>query len=159
MRDVRLATPLTARRVRASLIAGVVVLADQITKMWARAALEDHDIDLIRGFLRFRLTENHGSAFSLLQGSGRWLGLAAVAASALILVAVERTENRIELAGFSLILGGAVGNLADRLLRGAWLGGGVTDFVDFNFWPTFNVADSAITVGVALILWAARRKK
>lgn len=155
---MRLATPLTARRTRASLIAGVVVLADQVTKTWARIYLADRDVDVIPGFLRFRLAENHGSAFSLLQGSGRWLGLAALVASAVILVVVERTADRVELAGFALVLGGAVGNLADRALRGSWLGGGVTDFVDFNFWPTFNVADSAITVGVLLILWAARRK-
>ena len=159
MRKVRLATALTARRIRASLIGGVVLLADQITKVWARTALADHDVEVIPGFLRFRLAENPGSAFSLFQGLGPWLGLAAIVASAVILVVVEQTGNRIELAGLSLILGGAVGNLVDRLSNGPWLTGSVTDFIDFSFWPNFNVADSAITVGVVVLLWAAKRNR
>ena len=77
----------------------------------------------------------------------------------MILVMVERTGSRAELAGFSLILGGAVGNLADRVSKGRWLTGSVTDFVDFSFWPNFNVADSAITIGVVTLLWAANRSR
>lgn len=154
---MRLAQALSPRRIRAALIAGVVVATDQVTKGWARTTLADRDIDLIPGFLRFHLAENPGSAFSLFQSLGAWLGLAAILASGMILVVVERTGSRAELAGFSLILGGAVGNLVDRLTKGRWLSGSVTDFIDFSFWPNFNVADSAITIGVVFLLWAASR--
>lgn len=159
MRAVRLAPALTRRRVRASLVALVVLVADQVTKAWARTTLADRDVELIPGLLRFHLAENPGSAFSLFQGLGSWLGLAAILASGLILVMVERTGSRAELAGFSLILGGAVGNLVDRVSKGRWLTGSVTDFIDFSFWPNFNVADSAITVGVVVLLWAANRSR
>ncbi|MDE0287221.1 MAG: signal peptidase II [bacterium] len=156
---MRLATALSPRRIRATLIAGVVVTADQVTKVWARTTLADHDVDLINGFLRLHLAENPGSAFSLFQSLGSWLGVAAILASGLIVVLVERTASRAELAGFSLILGGAVGNLVDRVVKGPWLTGSVTDFVDFSFWPNFNVADSAITIGVVVLLWAANRSR
>ena len=157
MRGLRLEKALTARRLRAALAGAVVLTADQITKLWARTALADGDIPVIPGFLRFHLGENPGSAFSLFQGQGPLLGLAAAAAAVFILVMVERAGTRLELAGLSLILGGAVGNLADRVVRGPWLTGKVTDFVDFSFWPNFNLADSAITLGVAGMLWAAKR--
>lgn len=157
MRGLRLEKALTARRLRAALAGAVVLTADQITKLWARTALADGDIWVIPGFLRFHLGENPGSAFSLFQGQGPLLGLAAAAAAVFILVMVERAGTRLELAGLSLILGGAVGNLADRVVRGPWLTGKVTDFVDFSFWPNFNLADSAITLGVAGMLWAAKR--
>ena len=159
MRAVRLAPALTGRRIRASLIALVVLAADQVTKAWARSTLADRDLELIPGFLRFHLAENPGSAFSLFQGLGSWLGLAAILASGMILVLVEKTGNRAELVGFSLILGGAVGNLGDRVFKGRWLTGSVTDFIDFSFWPNFNVADSAITIGVVTLLWAANRSR
>ena len=159
MRAVRIPTAVSPRRVRAALIAVVVLVADQVTKGWARTTLADRDIDLIPGFLRLHLAENPGSAFSLFQSLGSWLGVAAILASGLIVVLVDRTGSRAELAGYSLILGGAVGNLADRLVKGRWLTGPVTDFIDFSFWPNFNVADSAITIGVVTLLWAANRSR
>ena len=157
MRGLRLEKALTVRRRRAALVGAVVLTADQITKLWARTALADGGVEVIPGFLRFHLGENPGSAFSLFQGLGPLLGLAAAAASVFILVIVERAGARLEVAGLSLILGGAVGNLADRVMKGPWLTGTVTDFIDFSFWPNFNLADSAITLGVAGMLWAARR--
>ena len=157
MRGLRLEKALTGRRLRAALVGAVVLTADQITKLWARTALSDGGIEVIPGFLRFHLGENAGSAFSLFQGQGPLLGLAAAAAAVFILVIVERAGAPLEVAGLSLILGGAVGNLADRAVKGPWLTGTVTDFIDFSFWPNFNLADSAITLGVAGMLWAAKR--
>ena len=154
---MRLSAALTPRRIRAGLIAGVVVLADQLTKVWARLELASGDIQVMPGFLRFHLAENSGSAFSLFQGFGPWLGAAAILACVAIFVLVERTGSRLELAGFSLVLGGATGNLVDRIVNGPGLSGAVTDFIDFSFWPNFNVADSAITIGVVMLLWAARK--
>ncbi len=157
MRALRFTAALTSRRVRAGLIAGVVLAADQLTKLWARTELAQSDVHVIPGFLRFHLTENSGSAFSMFQGYGSWLGTVAILACGGILVLVERTQDRFELAGFSLVLGGALGNLFDRFLHGPGLGGAVTDFIDFSFWPNFNVADSAITIGVVALLWAAKK--
>ena len=157
MREVRVAPALTSRRIKAGLLGGAVLVADQLTKLWARTALADHDLVIVPGWFRLSVTENPGAAFSMFQRYGSWLGLAAILASVLILVAVERTRSTPELVGLGLVLGGALGNLGDRLLRGSWMSGPVTDFVDFSFWPTFNLADSAITVGVVILLWAARR--
>ena len=157
MRELRLEKTLSAVRARAALIGAVVLAADQITKLWARTALADRDIEVIPGFLRFHLGENSGSAFSLFQGLGTLLALVAAAASVVILVLVGKSRTRLELAGFSLILGGAAGNLMDRIVKGPWLTGTVTDFIDFSFWPNFNAADSAITLGVVGLLWAAKR--
>ncbi len=157
MREVRFAPALTSRRINAGLLGGAVLVADQISKLWARTALADHDLVIIPGWFRLAVTENSGAAFSLFQGYGAWLGLAALLVAFLILVAVERTRSTTELVGLGLVLGGAIGNLGDRIFRGPWLSGAVTDFIDFSFWPTFNLADSAITVGVVILVWAARR--
>jgi len=141
-------------------IATVVVIADQVTKAWAVARLTQGDMDIIPGLVRFRLTENPGSAFSLFQNAGPWLGLAALGASALILVSIVGATRRDEFAGMALIMGGAIGNLVDRIIRGdGFLDGAVVDFVDFVRWPTFNFADSAITIGAGLLLWAAIRNR
>ena len=160
MRKLRLRKALTPKRLRALTIGLVAVVADQITKQWAVQALDEGPIELISGLVRFRLTENPGSAFSLFQNSGQFLGLAAIGAAVLILVSVESTTRRDEFAGMALILGGAVGNLVDRIVRAdTWLDGSVIDFIDFAHWPTFNVADSSITIGAGLLLWAAIRTR
>ena len=160
MRELRGRATLTPKRLRSAAIGTVVVVADQITKLWARDSLADGAIDVIPGILRLRLTENSGSAFSLFQNAGTLLGIGATVAAVLILVTIEQTTRRDEFAGMALILGGAVGNLVDRILRGdGFLDGAVIDFIDFSHWPTFNVADSAITVGAVLLLWAAIRNR
>lgn len=132
-----------------------MVVADQLTKWWARSALADGDVELIDGFLRFYLVENRGSAFSLFQGGGPVLAAVAAVAAVWLVKLAGQAETRTQLAALGLIMGGAVGNLADRIAKasGSFLGGSVTDFIDFSFWPTFNLADSAITVGVVLLLW------
>ena len=86
------------------------------------------------------------------------MAIAAMAAAAWLVKLAGRAETRLGLTALGLILGGAVGNLTDRIFKagGSFLGGSVTDFIDFSFWPTFNLADSAITVGVALLLWTHR---
>lgn len=155
---MRFAATLNRKRIRAVLIGSGVVAADQLTKWWARSSLADGETELIDGFLRFYLVENRGSAFSLFQGGGPVLAFAAMAAAAWLVKLAGRAETRLGLTALGLILGGAVGNLTDRIFKagGSFLGGSVTDFIDFSFWPTFNLADSAITVGVALLLWTHR---
>lgn len=138
----------------------MVVAADQITKWLAVRALSDGSVPVIPGVLQFRLVENPGGAFGFLEGAGSFLALAAVAATILIFLSLRGVEDPLEATALGLILGGAIGNLTDRLLRGEGLADGrVVDFVDLGWWPVFNLADSAISVGaVLLVLGAAWRR-
>ncbi len=132
---------------------GVVVL-DQLTKRWAVSALADGPIVLVDGWLELDLTFNPGAAFSSLQGIGPLLAIAAVAVAGWITVLIRRRSTRTgEVVALALILGGAVGNLVDRVTRGdGLLDGAVVDFIEPSFFPTFNVADAAITIGAVLLV-------
>jgi signal peptidase II len=133
--------------------AAAVVLVDQLTKEWALRSLADGPVHLI-WTLRFNLSINSGIAFGL----GRGLGPVVVLAGIAVLVALMALTRSARLGvlgavAAGLVFGGAVGNLADRLFRDQ---GGVVDFVDLQWWPIFNVADAAISVGALLLLWRAR---
>jgi signal peptidase II len=139
-------------------VAAVAILIDQVTKVWAVASLSDGPIEVFGEFLRFRLTRNTGAAFSSLQGLGPLIGIAAVAVVGLIFVMIHHVPRRFEVVGLGLVLGGAIGNLLDRIFRGeGFLDGAVVDWIDPSFFPTFNAADSAITIGVAVLLIGAVR--
>lgn len=141
--------------------AGLVALLDQLTKLWALAALAPHRPVAVLPFLSWTLVFNQGAAFSFLAGAGGWqrwlLAGAALAIAAVLLVWLARLPargQRLEKAALALVLGGALGNLIDRLARGH-----VVDFVDLHWgswhFPAFNLADSAITLGAFLLLWRA----
>ena len=143
--------------VRGLAIAVAVVVLDQLTKLWADTALTPYHPVAVMPLLNLTLSYNPGAAFSFLSDQGgwqRWLfsGLAA-AVSVYIVLWLRRLPpaHRWEGIGLALVLGGAVGNLLDRLTRGV-----VVDFIDVHYagwhWPAFNVADSAITVGVVILL-------
>jgi signal peptidase II len=137
---------------RLSVAAAVVVLvvaADQLTKWWAVSRLSHGTIHLI-STLDLQLTYNTGSAFSLLQGQDALLVVVAALIVAALSVMVWRARSNGRAAVLGLILGGALGNLADRLFRGNH--GAVVDFVALHFWPTFNVADASIVVGCVLLV-------
>jgi signal peptidase II len=154
LRPLRLAA-LSTRRLALG-AAGAILLADQLTKWWAQRVLAAGPIDL--GMVRLRLVENSGAAFGLLQGAGSLLALAAVAATVLIVLSIRTVARSSEALALGLILGGALGNLTDRLLRGPGLADGqVVDFVDLGWWPVFNVADSAISVGAVVLALGALR--
>lgn len=134
-------------------IAAAVVAVDQLTKVWAVAALSDGSVELIDGFLQLRLTRNPGAAFSSFTGGGPFLGAVAAAVAIAIAFLLPQIEQRLDRFALSLVMGGALGNFADRIFRGdGFLDGAVVDFINFSFWPTFNAADSAISVGVVLML-------
>jgi signal peptidase II len=133
----------------ASAVAALVVLADQLTKSWAVSRLSQGPIHVV-GPLDFELQRNTGSAFSLFQGETAVLVIIAVALVAVLLVLAGRAPTSGRALVLGLILGGALGNLADRVFRGS--NGGVIDFIALHVWPTFNVADSCIVVGCVLLI-------
>ena len=145
-----------ARRVGVMLaIAAVVVAADQVTKSLAVSRLAGRSVHVIGPFA-FELSYNTGVAFSI--GTGLSLPIVIIVVIAVVLVAwFGRTVPSTSAAvGVGMILGGAIGNLADRIFRGHH--GAVVDFVYSGFWPTFNLADASIVCGcavVALALWRA----
>lgn len=145
-------------------LAALVVVLDQASKLAVLRLIEPYQtIPVLPGF-NLTLAFNRGASFSFLADAGgwqRWLFSAiSVAASVVIVVLLRRTapDDRLNASGLSLVLGGAVGNLIDRL----WLGH-VVDFLDVYYgashWPAFNVADSAITVGAALLILGMRHKE
>ena len=145
------------RRLAVWVAAGAVAV-DQLTKVWAVAALDDGPIAVFGEVLRLRLIRNTGAAFSSMQGLGPLIGVAAVGVVGLIFVMIHHVPRRFEVVGLGLVLGGAVGNLLDRIFRGeGFLDGAVVDWIDPSFFPTFNSADSAITIGVAVLLVGAVR--
>lgn len=141
------------RSLRGSLaIAAAVVLVDQLTKQWALNALADGPIDVV-WTLRFNLAFNKGMAFSQATGFGPIIGVVALIVIVALLVSVGRSTSRLYPLAVGLIIGGAIGNLLDRLFRDpGWLRGAVVDFIDVQWWPIFNVADIGVTVGGALLL-------
>jgi signal peptidase II len=138
-------------------IVGAVLVLDQATKAWAVAALPGSPVTLIGGTLELAVARNTGSAFSLFQTLTPLLAVVAVAIALVLVRVVRRTNERTVVVALALVLGGALGNLSDRLFRSpGWLRGAVVDFIHLRDWPTFNVADSAITIGaVLLVVWSA----
>lgn len=128
---------------------------DQITKWWAVNELADGPIVVIEDFFQFRLTFNTGASFSILANSGPLIAVVVFGVIALIIFVLGDASKKLEAVALGLVLGGAVGNLIDRLFRGdGFLDGGVVDFIDFSFFATFNVADACVTIGVILLLFA-----
>jgi signal peptidase II len=143
----------STRAVRGSvLIAIVIVVVDQLTKAWALSVLDDRDIDLF-WTLRFHLTRNSGMAFSRGDGLGPVIGVVALIVVAVLLVSLRRQAGAAGAIAVGLVIGGASGNVVDRLFRSpGWLRGAVVDFIDLQWWPIFNVADMAITIGGLLLV-------
>ena len=154
--------PAIAARRRAGLVAVVaaaVIAIDQLTKTWAVHTLATRNIDLV-WTLRLHLARNRGAAFSLAFGSGGVIAILAIVV-VIVLIAVGRSlDTRIGVLSLGLVLGGAVGNLTDRLLRDGhgFLGGAVIDFIDLQWWPVFNVADMAVTIGGVLLVVTASKE-
>ena len=139
-------------------ISAVVLIADQWSKWVADASLRLHDpIPVIPGFLDWMLAYNKGAAFSFLASAGGWqrwfFTLLALGVSIAIVVWMKKLspQERLTAISLSLVLGGAVGNLIDRLIHGH-----VIDFIQVYFgsyaYPAFNIADSAISIGAVLLI-------
>jgi signal peptidase II len=131
---------------------------DRVTKVWAERTLPGDPIDLIPGVLTLRFTTNTGGAFSLFSNAPWFFVAVSVVISLLIVVTAFRHTDLMVAASLGLVLGGAVGNLTDRLVRGAGALGEVVDFIDLHVWPVFNLADSAIVVGAGSLAFASWRR-
>jgi len=138
-------------------VAAAVAALDQLTKAWAAHALVLHDAVAVTPFFNLTLIRNQGAAFSFLAGAGGWqrwffIGLT-LAIGLAIAVWLVRSAHRHwpNATALALVLGGAIGNLVDRVRLGY-----VVDFLDFHaagwHWPAFNVADSAISCGAVLLV-------
>jgi signal peptidase II len=133
-----------------------VLIADQVSKWWAQMSLPMAQAIKVTDFLNWFLIYNPGAAFSFLSQAGGWqrwfftiIGI--IAAVVIIWLLQKNTQDRPFCIALALILGGAIGNVLDRLLYGA-----VVDFIDVHYqgwhWPAFNLADSAISIGATLIV-------
>ena len=139
-------------------VAAVVVGVDQATKQIALDKL-DHPVDVIKGVLTLRLTFNSGGAFGVLQRLPGLFLVATFVIIGLIVVLVPRLQDARLVVPMGMILGGGLGNVADRLFRSLGSPGRVVDFIDFHVWPVFNIADSAIVVGLGLVLLIGGRSE
>lgn len=138
-------------RGRIGWLALLAAALDQATKWWMlRALVAGESTPVIPGVFHLTLVHNTGVAFGLLAGQGSMV-MAITSVLILVLLATNRRAQPAPLLswGMGLILGGAIGNLIDRVRFGA-----VIDFLDFRVWPVFNLADSCITVGAILVAWA-----
>lgn len=137
-------------------IVGAVVALDQATKAWAVSELPGSPVHLIGDDIELRLTRNTGGAFSLFQGYTPLLVALALVITFFLVRAVRQAGDQLTVVALSLVLGGAVGNLGDRLFRSPGFGrGAVVDFIRLGWWPSFNIADAAVTIGaVVLIAWS-----
>jgi signal peptidase II len=137
-------------------VAVAIVVLDQLTKWWVLAVFAPGERLPVTGFFNLVLVYNRGAAFSFLSSAPGWqtpffIGVAIVASMVVSVLLVRMRGSGWFRAGLALVLGGAIGNVIDRFRFGQ-----VVDFLDFHafgwHWPAFNVADSAITVGAALLI-------
>lgn len=141
-------------------VAAAVIAVDHATKWWALQALDDRNIDLFWK-LRFNLVHNPGGAFGL---GSKYAPMFALIALTIVLVLFRRGgafQTKLAQVSVGLVLGGAVGNLLDRVFREGYgfLGGRVVDFIDVQFWPVWNVADMGISIGAVLLALTAGREQ
>jgi len=123
------------------------------------ATLQDRPaIELIPGIVELRFTTNPGGAFGIF-GELSWLfvAISAVVVGAIVFASRD-LPSTASAVGLGLVLGGAVGNVTDRMLRGPALGGEVVDFIDLQVWPVFNLADTGIVIGAAVLLLTGLRR-
>jgi signal peptidase II len=151
---------LSWRFLLAGSVAAAVVVVDLLTKRWAAATFAGAPKEVLGPLLTFTYTENPGSAFGLISAGGAIFGFAAFIAVGIVIGALLEARPTVEIVGFGMVAGGAVGNLVDRIARGpGLLDGTVIDWIQFPNFPVFNIADSSLTIGVALLLISAWRSR
>jgi signal peptidase II len=141
---------------RAARVTGAVALivaADQATKSLAVARWSQQPLSIVGTHVQLLVTRNSGSAFSRFQNLTPVLAVGAIVIAIVLAQATRKANDPVTLCALVLLLGGAAGNLTDRLVRSpGFLTGHVVDFVQVGWWPVFNLADSCVTVGAVLIV-------
>lgn len=136
------------------LVTTLIIALDQITKHWAVTHLSDGHVDHVVWTLQFNLSFNSGMAFGRGRGWGPVIGVVAMLVVIGLVLSLRRQGDLRSGLGVGAIVGGALGNIVDRLFRGdAWLRGQVVDFIDLQWFPIFNVADMAVNIGGIALLW------
>jgi signal peptidase II len=125
-----------------------IVILDQLTKFYSKNINLDFKLFLLR------YVENTGASFGILQGYRIFLILISIIVMIILIYYMFTIKNKYAIYAFSFILGGTIGNLIDRIFLGY-----VIDFIDFRFWPSFNVADSFITIGALILVYLLITKK
>jgi signal peptidase II len=146
-------------RVRTSWIgagaAVAVLVLDILTKGWAVSALSDGRDIHIFWTLHFALTHNEGMAFSTGTNIGPFIGMLAIVVIAILVATMRKQSNVMSLVATGCIVGGATGNVLDRVFRGTgFMNGAVVDFIDLRWWPVFNVADIGIVCGAIAVAFS-----
>jgi len=140
-------------------IVGGIVVVDQLAKSVMVARYADHPVSIIGNDVELHVARNSGGAFSTFTNATVVLALAAIGLTVWLVRVLRRTTDRWTVVALSLVLGGALGNLCDRLFRAPGvLRGHVVDFVRVGSFPSFNVADSAITIGAILLVMLSFRR-
>jgi signal peptidase II len=145
-----------ARLQLTALVVLFVVVFDQLTKHWAVTSLPGRDPVHVVWTLQWNLAFNSGMSFSKGKSLGVVIGFIALIVTAYVGWMVRRNTSKSVAVAAGLVMGGALGNVVDRLFRNrAWMRGSVVDFIDFQWFPIFNVADMAVNVGAALfVIWS-----
>lgn len=144
----------SGRFARAIAVAVVLLVIDQLTKSWALKSLVEGEHRHIFSSLHFTLHFNSGMAFSRGQGMGRIIGILAIGVVAVMLSTLRRPRSPLAVTAVGIVVGGALGNVLDRLFRSdnGFMGGSVIDFIDLRWWPIFNVADMGVVIGAGLLI-------
>ena len=139
-------------------IVATILVLDQVTKSWIVATHSLVPLEIVGHDIEFRVARNSGGAFSTFTNATVVLAVLAIGLSIWLVRTLRRSTDRATIVTLSLVLGGALGNLADRVFRSPGvLRGHVVDFIKVGSFPSFNVADSAITVGALLLVLASFR--
>jgi signal peptidase II len=150
-------------------VAVAVIALDQLSKRWALDRLSTGDVVDLIGSLRFKLAFNTGMAFSKGSGSGAIIGTVALGIVVVLALVARKVESKVQLVLIGIVMGGALGNIIDRLSRvgevnpftretaTGFMSGAVVDFIDLQWWPVFNIADAAVVCGgIALAVLSSR---
>ena len=157
---MRLSHLLIRRYLIALAVGAVVVTVDLVTKRYAAIVFAGNPVEVIPGFFGFTYLENFGSAFGFFQDGGTVVAVAAMLVTVVVIGAIAFERPVAETVILGLVLGGAIGNLVDRFARGpGFVDGGVIDWIELWFIPTFNIADFSVTAAVGLLLLRAWRTR
>ncbi len=132
----------------------IVITFDQLTKLAVRRSFQINEYVIIPKFLSLTYITNTGASFGILRGMNTLLMIIGLAVVIFLLYYINKSDVQAKTSALALITGGAISNIIDRIAYGH-----VIDFINFSFWPAFNIADSAITIGIGILIIQHLREK